>query len=267
MRRFAFSALTGLFLLAQALLSDPASAQGLRPPPEADAFLYPTAFLACDNNPYALCYYSGPDTPTPRYPNVDATPLPCTVEGAEPGTADCVCYAITEKQVGPLATNFVLIGSILDDTVRAATIEQCGPRGKNCLNMVNMQACKQDPDHEACQRAKVCDTLGTFAEGSTTEYSRPTLYDNHPDGDEVELISTFSFTYSFNHPFGSTNCAETPGIYAGCMTAPCKQTEEGLTTCACPLYEGKYQVGQSGDVQCDISPNVWSAADNLLQNR
>lgn len=250
--------MTRLFLAVLSLLLNgivAASAQPQRPPPPADAFAVPTAFLACTGNPYALCYYSGPNDPTPRYPNVPANALPCTPDPDNPGYANCTCYAITEEQVGPLDTNFVLIGSILNDAIREETIATCGPLGRNCLNMVNLNSCRQDPTQPHCQSAPVCKTLGSIADGTGPDFW----------GNEAALISTFSFTYSFNHPFGSTNCSATPGRYAGCMTAACTEPEDGLTTCSCPIVDGPYQVGQTG-VQCDISPNVWSAADNLLQN-
>jgi hypothetical protein len=83
----------------------------------------------------------------------------------------------------------------------------------------------------------------------------------------MELISTFSFENISQHSFGSTPC-ET-GVYAGCMTAPCKAGEDGLTTCQCPTFEGKFQIGQRPErlkdlgLGCDISPNVWSAANRI----
>ena len=245
-----------LAAIAAFVIATTAGAQGLRPAPSGDIFVVPSAFLACSGNPYALCYYSGPDEATPRYPNVQAPALPCKVDGDDATSADCVCYAIDEAQLGPLGTNFVLIGSILNDKVRAETIAQCGPLGRNCLNMMNLNSCRTDPTQPQCQTAKVCGYLGTI-----DPPARQTLYDD----DSVELISTFSFTYSYSHPFGSTNCSKTPGRYAGCMTASCTKAEGGLTTCSCPIADGKYQVGQT-DVACDISPNVWSAADNILQN-
>lgn len=225
------------------------------PWPGSDTFAKPSEFLACSGNPYALCYYSGPNDPTPRYPNVAAPALPCTVESETASTASCTCYAITEDQAGPFGTNFVLIGSILNTAARDATIEQCGESGDQCLNMANFNSCQKDPKQAQCQTARVCAQLGSIQHGT-----KPSLYSDPA----VDLISTFSFTYSFNHPFGSTNCAATPGRYAGCMTAPCTNTEDGLTTCTCPVADGPYQVGQSRGVSCDISPNVWSAADNLL---
>ncbi|MDJ0931472.1 hypothetical protein [Breoghania sp.] len=181
------------------------------------------------------------------------------MDGDDVTSADCVCYAITEEQVGPLDTNFVLIGSILNDRLHEETIAQCGPLGRNFLNMKNPNSCRQDPSQPHCQTAKVCDSLGSIKDGT------PQSFD---DGPNVKLISTFSFTYSFNHPFGSTDCADdNPGpLNAACMTAACTAADGGLTTCSCPIYDGKYQVGQTG-ATCDISPNVWSAADNLLLNR
>ncbi len=243
------------------LFTAPALGQD-RPPPWADAFKSPTSFLACKGNPYALCYYSGPAMPTPRYGNVASPALPCTVKGDDAKAASCTCYAITEKQTGPLDYNFVLIGSILNPEIRKQTIEQCGKFGQKCLNMVNLNKCQVDSSQPDCQAAEVCSRLG-----SIKDKTRPDLF---PNLKNVELISTFSFTYSFNHNFGSTNCAATSGRYAGCMTAPCTTTEEGLTTCSCPIYDGPFQIGQDltqyPNLGCDISPNVWSAANNLNQD-
>ncbi|WP_417768137.1 hypothetical protein [Stappia sp.] len=252
--------LPALFVLA--LAAPGAAAQDL-PPPWADDFASPTAFLACKGNPYALCYYSGPDQPTPRYGNVASPALPCTVSGNDAKAADCACYAITEKAIGPAEYNYVLIHSILNPQVRRETVEQCGELGRNCLNMVNQQKCAVLGNDPSCKPAPVCDYLGSIEKGTTQ-----TLY---PDQPETKLISTFSFVYSFNHPFASTDCPQSTGRYAGCMTAPCTTNDEGLTTCKCPIAEGPYQVGQDlsqfSGLGCDISPNVWSAANSLLSGR
>lgn len=245
--------------LAGCVLTAPAAAQD-EAPPRADEFDHLTDFLACTGNPYALCYYSGPQEATP--PGQDATPpLPCTIDG--PLRADCTCYAITEALHRPgTRYNFVLVGSILNPQIREETQLRCGEDGSNCLNMANLASgqCNPDDPHiaelEECQPAPVCSHLGDLETGAPQ-----TLY---PDTDAT-LISTFSFYSSQVHDFGSHSCSEEDiRLYAGCMTAPCTDEDgDGLAECACPLYDGPYQVGQDYDgLQCNILPNVWSAANN-----
>lgn len=227
-------------------------------PPRSDEFEAATNFLACRGNGYALCYYSGPSGQQPTRPGTSAPPLPCDPIG--PAAADCTCYALPGGVYeGALTWNYVEVGSILNPAVRSETIAQCGEDGTDCLNMVSLHGSCRTPDGaiaeaEECQQAPVCSYLGNAAEGISQ-----TLY---PDREDVELISTFSFAYSDVHRIGSHDCTATPyHQYAGCMTAPCTQDENGLTTCECPLFQGPYQVGQDYyALQCNISPNVWSAA-------
>ncbi|MEO9529241.1 hypothetical protein [Roseibium sp.] len=238
------------------------------PPPRSDSWTVPTQFLACRGNAYALCYYSGPEiaTPSRRYSNPPVMPCEMDADGAE--AAACTCYAVTdlpaipdESPLGPaLQFNYVLMTSILQKDVNRATIEECGPLGDKCLNLVNLGTCAgSEFQGEGCQQADVCSMLGDARTGA-----RQTLYENLTD---VTLISTFSFENASQHAFGSTSCDG--GKYAGCMTAPCKQDENGLTTCQCPVFDGPYQVGQRSErlkelgLGCDISPNVWSAANRI----
>jgi hypothetical protein len=56
-----------------------------------------------------------------------------------------------------------------------------------------------------------------------------------------------------------------PAPYAGCMTAPCTTTDQaGVVECQCPVYDGPYQIGQSGKSDmCELGSDlVWSAAYN-----
>jgi len=86
----------------------------------------------------------------------------------------------------------------------------------------------------------------------------------------ADLISTFSLFLEKEMPIQQTTCA-TPALYAGCMTAPCKRTGETdpatglpIVQCACPTFDGPYQVGQDlsqTGQQCVLGDNsVWSAA-------
>lgn len=142
--------------------------------------------------------------------------------------AKCPCY----EWFGP---NFVDINAILNADSYNATIAQCSA------------------DPESCQKvngAPVCRDL-----------NRGDFYAN------ATRVSTFSFYRAPIEPIGSTDCRNEPGPYAGCMTAPCAgpttTNEDGSVTidCECPIYDGPFQIGQSGQ-SCDIAPNVWSAAFN-----
>lgn len=235
-------------------------------PPRADEYEAASNFLACRGNAYALCYYSGPSGQQPVKPGTSAPPLPCNPNG--PNSADCTCYGLDDGVYeGELTYNYVEVGSILNPAVLRETLDQCGADGSGCLNMVNLHGLCHTPEGviaeaEECQEAPVCSYLGDAAAGVPQ-----TLY---PHLDDVTLISTFSFAYRDVHYLGSTECADTPDpVYAGCMTAPCREAENGLMTCDCPLYGGPYEVGQSYPspnlVMCNISPNVWSAAYNNTQ--
>lgn len=249
------------------LPASPAAANDL-PPPRSDSWTVPTQFLACSGNDYALCYYSGPEIATPSHRYSDPPVMPCELDPNDPAAAKCTCYAVdgeTATQDGQqlgleFQYNFVLLTSILNPEVLEETRTTCGPLGKNCLNMINLNKCSEakfKPDE--CQQANVCSMLG-----SASGNQKQTLYPNQPD---VDLISTFSFAHVSEHSFGSTACDS--GLYAGCMTAPCSTDENGLTTCQCPTFTGPYQVGQRSKrlkelgLGCDISPNVWSAANRI----
>jgi hypothetical protein len=159
----------------------------------------------------------------------------------------------------------VLITSILNPEAREETVAACGKEGKECLNGANLKDCMSRSesgmsisDAGSCKPAPVCGYLGSIAEGT-----KPTLYPDKPD---VDVVSTFSLAYVAQHPLAAGGAA-CSGLYAGCMTAPCKTEENGLATCSCPLFEGNYQLGldtsELPGLGCDISPNVWSAANKL----
>ena len=68
------------FCLAGLLAIPAASAQD-DPPPRADQYDELSEFLACSGNAYALCYYSGPEEPTPPG---RAQRRPCRARSAVP---------------------------------------------------------------------------------------------------------------------------------------------------------------------------------------
>ena len=234
-------------------------------PPRADAFEDVSNFLACTGNPYALCYYSGPGDAIATSDGASQS-LPCVPSDSADGAtanAECKCFAFTEpSDLQQTIYNFVEVRSILNPVVRDATTDICNEDGSNCLNMASLLSgrCDMDDPHiaqaEHCQFAPVCDYLGDMETGEGQ-----TLYPYLP---EATLISTFSLEYSQDFDFGSTSCEDTGTNYAGCMTAPCSDADEdGLTECVCPVYDGPYDIGQN-NMQCDIRPNVWSAALNNM---
>jgi len=265
MKNLLSAVLLGLWL---GLTVSGAMAEDNLPPPKSDSWEVKSQFLACRGNAYALCYYSGPDIATPSRRYADPPVMPCTVDADNPEAATCTCYAVTELPAVPddnrlgleYQFNYVLLTSILQADVRERTVGVCGYKGEGCLNLDNLNQCaKSGFKDDGCQQAEVCSMLGNVRTGT-----KQTLYRDLPD---MELISTFSFENISQHSFGSTPCDS--GLYAGCMTAPCKAGEDGLTTCQCPTYEGPYQVGQqSGRLNelglgCELPSNVWSAANRI----
>ena len=242
-------------------------ANDIVPPPASDSWIVQSQFLACKGNAYALCYYSGPEEPTPRRANMQVDALPCVVDPNDPDAANCKCYAVTPPERSPvnplgvfLQYNYVLMTGILNEDVFEQTQKECGRFGGDCLNLINLESCaSRGYSGGHCAQASVCSMLGDIETGA-----RQSLYPDQPD---VALISTFSFEHIGEHDFGVTPCKS--GRYAGCMTAPCKAGENGYTNCECPIVDNKYQVGQNPDrlselgLGCDISPNVWSAANNI----
>jgi len=192
-------------------------------PPWADILLKPENFLECRGTSIALCFYSGPESSV----------TPCKLE---PGgaIANCTCY-----EIPPGRPYFVDINAILNLDVYLETVETCGSDGSNC-------------QPRGPHTAPVCDSI-----------NKNKLIPG------ADLISTFSLALSKEMDIGQTMCANPNHVrYAGCMTAPCKRTGERdlktnlpLVQCACPTFDGPYQVGQ--DLQaCVLEPPnfVWSAA-------
>ena len=208
-------------------------------PAWADILLKPANFVACKGAKIALCYYSGPEAPITD----DSTPTPC--DSSNSGIANCTCYAIPEGN-----PYYVDINAILNLDVYLETVEKCGSDGS---------LCQPTGPHEA----PVCSTINdnTLIPGA-------------------DLISTFSLALDSDYPLGpaeSLSCPAAP--YAGCMTAPCKLlidpstgkpsrdpvTDLELAQCACPTYNGPYQVGFANGNGCTLTsttatPHVWSAA-------
>ena len=165
------------------------------------------------------------------YSGPESSVTPCKLE---PGgaIANCTCY-----EIPPGAPYFVDINAILNLDVYLETVETCGSDGSNC---------RPRGPHVA----PVCDSI-----------NKSKLIPG------ADLISTFSLFLSREIPIVQTACNAAP--YAGCMTAPCTRTGDRdptthlpLAQCACPTFDGPYQVGQDVDQQqCVLGGGfVWSAA-------
>jgi hypothetical protein len=157
---------------------------------------------------------------------------PCNLESGG-DLANCTCYAIPKGQ-----PYHVLINAILNLDVYLKTVAVCGKDGSKCKPTGSIEA-------------PVCEAInnGTFMAGA-------------------DMISTFSLYLEKQMPIAPTTCA-TPAAYAGCMTAPCKQTGKTdpntglpLIQCGCPTYTGPYQVGTKiSQDQCVLGgTSIWSAA-------
>ena len=154
---------------------------------------------------------------------------PATCELSDDGRiANCKCFVI------PYGTYFVDINSILNYGVYQKTVRKCGADGSGCSES---------------NSAPVCDAInnGKLIPGA-------------------DMISTFSYACVPEEGIGQTNCPADPtqtAPYAGCMTAPCtKTTEDGIVNCACPTFDGRFQVGNFIEPdECTLSESLlWSAS-------
>jgi hypothetical protein len=201
-------------------------------------------FLACSlqtTGPIALCYYSG----VPGAPNF--TPS-CTFS-QDKNSAECDCYKIGQDTGATYS--YILITSILNKDVYEETVAQCGSDGSECLNLGNMET---NPKPEA---QMLCAALGnkTFFPGADLISDFSPILDTELNPDSSLAVSCPTS--------GSGN------LYAGCMTAPCKNTGKidsktglPLVKCTCPTYYGPNQVGnpvQINSSSCSPTPYVWSS--------
>lgn len=156
---------------------------------------------------------------------------PCNINGGN--LANCTCYQIPSGQ-----KYLVDINAILNLDVYVKTAEVCGKDGSKCQPTGSTEA-------------PVCEAINnnTLIPGA-------------------DLVSAFSLYLEKQMPVDPTTCS-TPAAYAGCMTAPCKQTGKTdpktglpLVQCGCPTYTGPYQVGTKiSQDQCVLGGNsLWSAA-------
>jgi hypothetical protein len=156
-------------------------------------------------------------------------PAPATCRIRDDGSfADCECYVI------PYGPYYVDINAILNQGVYRHTVAVCGSDGSGCADMPNM--------------APVCDAINKG-------HLLPS----------ADMISAFSFACTPEEGIGQKQCSA--DLYAGCMTAACVETDEqGIVDCACPLYDGPFQIGSFG-ASCDLNPDfAWSAAYNPTED-
>ena len=97
-------------------------------PAYADITLTASNFVPCRGGPYALCYYSGPNTGSP---DLSCVPTP------DGKYANCQCYDI------PYGVYFVDINAILNHKVYEETIAACGKDGSACGMINSAPVCQQ----------------------------------------------------------------------------------------------------------------------------
>lgn len=231
----------------------------------SNAMQSPNMLYCPGGAPYALCFFSGPPQKTGN-PQSNNNALPCT---PIPGTnlANCAC------QVYNTGEYYVDMNGILNLGAYYQTIQTCGADGSGCKNIrdCNSQgqsnSCATSPTNPCppCPStvAPVCNYIN--AQSKVTG-PKDTFYP------QPDLISTFSFAMGTVSPGGAYQLGSHPckGVYAGCMTAPCNYPkgttslqDGGIVNCACPLWYGDYQIGQTGQTTCPTQSDgwVWSAAN------
>ena len=228
--------------------------------------------------PYALCFFSGPNVATGTPGSVDTNNTLVCTPNLEKGVANCQC------QVYNQGAFYVDINSILNLGAFWQTHDICGRDGSKCKNIAACDANGNQKTNCGSDPCPVC----TDAIAPVCEYVAAQPFNNedglypkssHASASRVDLISTFSFAMgdtTQNNPYqlGSQACK---GLYAGCMTAACsyvdgKKGDGSIVNCACPLWRGDYQIGQPGSdlpasTNCPTELTnltwVWSAANNV----
>jgi len=152
-------------------------------------------------------------------------PLPCKLS-PDGRFANCKCVVKT-------GLNFVLITSILNEKVYQETVAQCGSDGAGCtVDTVDTNpapVCKAMQDGNLIPGAEVISDWSPDVQRLLTEGGTPPL----------------------------TVCDKAP--YAGCMTAPCRQTKDGYAECSCPIFWGIFQIFGEG-AQCTLSDDLVNSA-------
>ncbi len=113
-------------------------------PAYANILLAPSNFVPCRGGPYALCYYSGP--------NSGPQDLSCTLT-PDGEYANCLCYDI------PYGVYFVDINAILNYSVYQDTIAQCGSDGSKCAAVNSAPVCQSVNQGNLIPGAKMFSTF------------------------------------------------------------------------------------------------------------
>ncbi|HWN41547.1 MAG TPA: hypothetical protein VNW71_04965 [Thermoanaerobaculia bacterium] len=206
--------------------------------------------LSCQGGAYALCFFSGPPGGT-----AGGQPLPCVL-GPDGRVADCTCQYYSSGQY------FVDINGILNQGAYFEAVKQCGADGSGCLNIVNNPPGSTAPS--GVPQANVCNYINNQPLGNPANSFYP----------KAQIISTFSFAMTPPYMVSTKPVAPCPqNDYAGCMTAPCRFADGSDPAshkngdpiqCACPVYNGPYQVGETGQActipSSDEKTYVWSAS-------
>jgi len=213
--------------------------------------------LSCQGGAYALCFFSGPPAGISG-----GRPLPCIL-GPDGLVANCTCQYYSS------GTYYVDINAILNQGAYYEAVKQCGADGCGCKNITSGSA--GSTCLSSAPQATVCNYINNQSLGNPASSFYP----------KGQVLSTFSFEMS--PPKGNYALATAPptchGKYAGCMTAVCKFADGSAPAshnngdpiqCECPVYDGDYQVGASGQA-CTIPPSsdgktyIWSAANTVVQ--
>lgn len=209
----------------------------------ADIVLKPSNFLACHPDDgaslaFGLCFYSGPAVATGNPGN---PALPCILS-KDGRSADCTCYKLSAEPA-PALPYLIDINAILNLDVYLASVKACGHDGKSCGRRDAVPA-------PACKATNAGQMM--------------------PWGSLISVFSTAK-AGAYSATAGQTSCSA--GKYAGCMTAPCRDTGKtdgagnALVECRCPVADGPHQIGQA-NMPCDanaLAPSstggdaVWSA--------
>ncbi|MGE4073158.1 MAG: hypothetical protein AB7E72_18470 [Lysobacterales bacterium] len=217
---------------------------------------------------YALCFFSGPPYKTGN-DKKDNQVLQCTPDG-ETGIANCQCEMFHASQY------YVDINSILNlgAWFQTTSDDACGPDGSLCKNIA---MCNDKGQNNSCvaegtcapcpdRVAPVCDYVAAQSEGDSSRSLYP--------AERADLVSTFSFAMGNTQALGAYTLGSVPcsGRYAGCMTAPCtfpegvnaNSTNGTIVNCACPMWSGDYEIGQSvPGCPAEAATWVWSAAHSV----
>jgi hypothetical protein len=129
---------------SHAFWSDPQNWTTSYGPAYANILLAPTNFVPCRGGPFALCYYSGPNSGTEDL-SCELTP--------DGKYANCQCFDI------PYGIYFVDINSILNQSVYQNTIAQCGADGSACGTLNSAPVCQSVNQGTLIPNAKLFSTF------------------------------------------------------------------------------------------------------------